>query len=46
MTEFLNGYNACIEGEDIEDNPHKKGTPEYIAWQEGFESAVDTILNQ
>lgn len=43
---FLEGYNACIAGEDIEDNPYNKGTTSYDSWKAGFESAVDIILNE
>lgn len=33
---YEQGYQAFLDGKDLEDNPHPHGTDNHYAWRDGF----------
>lgn len=40
MTPMFEGYYACEDGENMEDNPYPHLSQDYKDWQEGFEQCL------
>lgn len=40
------GRNACDNNERRDSNPHSEGTPDFDAWQRGWDEAYQEWVNQ
>jgi len=39
---YNEGYAACDNGALITDNPYQHGTPDFLEWERGYQSAYES----